>query len=186
MLTLIKPRLEYINEISVYKNYNIIHGETDLQKFENIKDWISFCHLMENKKTIPIKDWVEAEQFMLIDKNDSLLNQKQLAKNQKKGGIIGMVNFRHYLNDYLAEYGGHIGYGINPFERQKGYGKQMLLLCLTKCWEFGLNKVLILCDYNNIASQKTILACSGIFERTIKENRSTINKAKNRYWINRP
>ncbi|MEG2634119.1 MAG: hypothetical protein RSA97_05950, partial [Oscillospiraceae bacterium] len=68
------------------------------------------CRLMENKDTVPNPAWVEAEQFMLIQKGT-----KQ---------ILGMINFRHYLNDYLAEYAGHIGYGVCPTERKKVTQKQ--------------------------------------------------------------
>lgn len=44
--------------------------------------------------------------------------------------ILGIINIRHALNDYLLTYGGHIGYSIRPSERQKGYGKIQLLLAL--------------------------------------------------------
>ncbi len=33
--------------------------------------------------------------------------------------IIGMVDIRHNLNDFLRDFGGHIGFGVRPFERMK-------------------------------------------------------------------
>ena len=33
--------------------------------------------------------------------------------------LLGAVNIRHYLSDYLLQYGGHIGDGIRPSERRK-------------------------------------------------------------------
>ena len=59
--------------------------------------------------------------------------------------IIGMVNIRHYLNDYLRKFGGHIGYGIRPTERRKGYNKIQLYLTLLKAQKLGLDKVMLGC-----------------------------------------
>lgn len=169
-LILIKPSEEYIEEIRAYRKAFFeggghFNGDSGLRKFEDIGAWIELCHLMEHKETAPNPEWVEADQFMMVKKGDKR--------------ILGMINFRHYLNDYLAEYGGHIGYGVRPSERRKGYAKAMLTLCLERCREYGLSKVLITCDENNEGSRRTILACGGIFERTVDEDDVRLQ----RYWI---
>ena len=41
-----------------------------------------------------------------------------------------MVNIRHYLNEELSKFGGHIGYSIRPTERNKGYAHEQLKLAL--------------------------------------------------------
>ena len=65
--------------------------------------------------------------------------------------IVGMIQVRHYFNEYLEKYGGHIGYSITPSERCKGYTKEMLQLTLPECKKMGINKVLITCvDTNEI------------------------------------
>ena len=60
--------------------------------------------------------------------------------------LLGAVNIRHYLNDYLLQYGGHIGDGIRPSERGKGYATEMIRLALIECKRLGIDKVLMVCD----------------------------------------
>ena len=75
--------------------------------------------------------------------------------------IIGMVNIRLALNDFLREEGGHIGYSIRPTERQKHYGTEMLKDALKVCETIGIREVLVSCDKSNIASAKVIQNCNG-------------------------
>jgi predicted acetyltransferase len=93
--------------------------------------------------------------------------------------IIGAINIRHYLNDYLLSYGGHIGYGIRPTQRKKGYAVQMLSMALPIAKELGIEKALLTCDKENIASAKTIQKNGGILENEVIEEGKMIQ----RYWI---
>jgi len=79
--------------------------------------------------------------------------------------IVGMINIRLALNDFLRKEGGHIGYCIRPTERRKGYGTQMLRETLAFCRTIGLCDVRISCDKTNIASAGVIKNCGGILER---------------------
>lgn len=67
---------------------------------------------------------------------------------------MGAVNIRHRLNEKLLNSGGHIGYGIRPSERRKGYASVLLALTLEITRDMGLNKVLLVCDKGNVASEK--------------------------------
>ncbi|WP_312667561.1 hypothetical protein [Tissierella praeacuta] len=33
---------------------------------------------------------------------------------EKDKKIVGMIQFRHYFNEFLEKYGGHIGYSVRP------------------------------------------------------------------------
>jgi predicted acetyltransferase len=93
--------------------------------------------------------------------------------------ILGAIDIRYALNDYLYNYGGNIGYGIRPTERKKGYATEMLRLALDICREKGIDKVLITCKKSNTGSAKTMIKNGGILENEVFENGELIQ----RYWI---
>lgn len=93
--------------------------------------------------------------------------------------IYGALHIRHELNDYLLSYGGHIGYGIRPCERKKGYASKMLLLSLQIVKNMGIKKALVTCDKVNIASAKTIINNGGLLENEVVEE----GEVTQRYWI---
>lgn len=95
------------------------------------------------------------------------------------GRILGAVNLRHRLNDYLLNFGGHIGYGVRPSERRKGYAAQMLALALEESRKLGLSRVLITCDKENTGSARTIQKNGGVLENEIPED----SQITQRYWI---
>ena len=76
--------------------------------------------------------------------------------------LIGAVNIRHYLNESLKRSGGHIGDGIRPSERRKGYATEMIRLTLIECRKLGIEKVLMTCDKDNIGSAKSIIKNGGV------------------------
>ena len=92
-----------------------------------------------------------------------------------------MLAVRHFLNETLEKYGGHIGYSIRPSERRKGYAKKMLKAALPFCRELGLRQVLITCREDNIASERTILANGGVYESTVREPEKDVRLK--RFWI---
>ncbi len=92
-----------------------------------------------------------------------------------------MLNLRHYLNDYLEQFGGHIGYSVRKSERQKGYATEMLSLALGEAKKLGLSRVLVTCDRENTGSAKTILNNGGVLENEVFDpNDGTVTQ---RYWI---
>jgi predicted acetyltransferase len=95
--------------------------------------------------------------------------------------VIGRVSLRHELNANLLKDGGHLGYGIVPSERRKGYAKEVLRRTLPFARSVGLNKILLTCDDDNIGSWRTIEANAGILQDKLFEPGMKVSKR--RYWI---
>ncbi|MBF0713565.1 GNAT family N-acetyltransferase [Gemella sp. GH3] len=151
---------------SFLKDEESIHGASGLEKTDSLV-WLKNQPLFKSYKTIPNKNFVTAHTFVLTNNTE----------------IIGIINLRHELNDYLFNFGGHIGYSINKKFRNQGYGKLLLKNCLDYAFnELGLNKVLITCNENNIASKKLIISCGGILENIITDPTDN-NIMTERYWI---
>ena len=110
-------------------------------------------------------DFVEFSTFWLVDDSNR---------------ILGVIEIRHRLNAALLFRGGHIGYGIRPTERRKGYAGKMLALGLKQCRIIGIPRVLITCWKDNIGSVKTITKNRGFLDFEDTDN----GVAFQRYWIN--
>ena len=169
-LKLIKGSYEYkeqiIDMLKEWKEYNDTHdtNHSPWAIFKNSLD--DFDDYLSNLDTDEPKDgFVPDSTFFCIDEQRNI--------------IVGAVNIRHYLNEYLLLHGGHIGDGIRPSERRKGYATQMIGLALEECKKFGIKKVLMVCDKDNIGSAKSIIKNGGILENELNEN----GKIEQRYWI---
>ena len=168
-IILVKPDLSYADEIIKYKEESlaeslIINGSAGLDRFSSIEDWLEELKKRSCEDTVP-KGLVPSSTY--------------LAVREKDNYIVGMIDIRHYLNEYLTQVGGHIGYGVRKTERNKGYAKQMLKLALEKCKELKIKKVLITCDEDNIASEKVILSANAKLE----DIRNVDVENKKRFWI---
>ena len=168
-IILVKPDLSYADEIIKYKEESlaespIINGSAGLDRFSSIEIWFEELKKKSCEDTVP-KGLVPSSTY--------------LAVREKDNYIVGMIDIRHYLNEYLTQVGGHIGYGVRKTERNKGYAKQMLKLALEKCKELKIKRVLITCDEDNIASEKVILSANAKLE----DIRNVDGENKKRFWI---
>ena len=166
---LIYPTVDFCKEIENYRNEMIqnndsFDGCSDLRKFENMEKWVQYTYDLQDKNKIP-PHYVTAEQYLLV--------------NEKKR-ILGMIQLRHELNDYLLEIGGHIGYSVRPSERRKGYATRILSYALKECKKLGLDKVILGCYKKNIGSAKTIIKNGG---KLIREE-DYIKQVNDNYTIN--
>lgn len=145
--------IEYINEFVLYKSN--INGTGALDKilegysFEQV---LERCLNMENEEYSKKFERCPARTFLLIRESDNK--------------IVGSINIRWNLNEKMLQFGGHIGYGIRPTERRKGYNKINLYLGILEARRLGLEKVMLDCDVNNLGSDRTLKALGGKLERT--------------------
>ena len=94
---------------------------------------------------------------------------------------IGRLSIRHKLNDHLLKIGGHIGYDIRPSKRSRGYGTAILRLGLPKAKELHVERALLTCNENNVASLKIIRKAGGVLES--KAPNPEAGPDKMRFWI---
>jgi predicted acetyltransferase len=91
---------------------------------------------------------------------------------------LGTLVVRHELTPDLAEAGGHVGYHIVAPWRRAGHATRMLAAGLAECRRLGLERVLVTCDVENVASRKVILANGGV-----PDGRA---HGEDRFWIDVP
>ena len=101
--------------------------------------------------------------------------------DDEKDEIIGASNLRHYLTEEGLKTWGHIGYGIRPSKRNKGYGTKLLQMTLEKAKGIRLGRVLLGAYVDNIASWKVMEKCGAEFEKIVIEEETGLQIK--RYWI---
>lgn len=169
-LQLVKPSLDYEVQILAYREESWqadgrqLHGVGGLDAL-TVPQWLSLLKQKEREETCPVG---------LVP--DSVFLCVRILDNR----LVGLINIRHRLNDYLSRFGGHIGYAIRPDERGRGYATEQLRLGLLECGKLGIDPVLLTCLEDNAASRRTILKNGGVFEGVRqREDGSRFE----RYWI---
>lgn len=147
-----------------YYNETGIHGGAELTQFNesNFDKWLDYVYAPAGTNTFGY-DKVADDTFLIL-KNDI---------------VVGIVNVRYELNEFLLNIGGHIGYSTHPDFQGQGIAKAALAYALTVLKNKGNDKALITCDDKNIGSAKVIEANGGILENTVPFGNQTVR----RYWI---
>ena len=160
--------LEYMEEHQKYQSdINGAGGFDKVLDGVTYEDFLEKDFKMENKEYANSINKCPRKTFFLIRKHDNKL--------------IGMISIRYDLTEELLQFVGHIGYGIRPTERGKGYNKINLYLGLIEAQKLGLPRVILGCSVSNTPSDKTIQALGGILERC--EVDPSDNTLSNVYWI---
>ena len=162
MIKLIKPSKEYFNQLIKLKhdfinnNESRIQGSGSLDRYENLDEWLKSINEIEkglNKKIVPTT-------YYLILFDDE---------------VVGTISMRHYLTKDLEEFGGHIGYSIKPSVRRKGFATEALKVLL-HLYKDKYDDILIMCEADNIASNKTVIANGGLLINQIEKFGLKINR----------
>lgn len=170
MIKLVKPSIEFklsfINMINDYKRNNEKKYTSDYFTINfNFEEYLRDKEKAEKGLELP-QGCVPTTEWWLINENIE---------------IIGTVRLRHRLGEDNKYEGGHIGYDISPRFRRRGFGTKILELALEEAKKFGIEKVLVTCDADNIGSMKIIKSNNGIFEKEAISADS--GKIFHRYWI---
>lgn len=150
---------EHLFEMLTEWKNDIIENHTDTSPWkiwEN--DFHNFAYYVNNldTKKETKNGWVPDTTLFCLDKDRNI--------------FVGAVNIRHYLNEELLKTGGHIGYGIRPGERRKGYATAMLSLAVEECQKTGIHEILVCCDKNNTGSAKAIIRNGGTLENEVEKD----------------
>lgn len=175
-IELVEPQEKYADDIWRFRQ-EILEYDADsedrfagcmsLDTSKSAEEWIRICELRKSEETCgDVGTTVPSHMYLAVRKDDNK--------------IVGVIDLRHHINHpVLGTWGGHCGYSVRPSERGKGYAKEMLRLNVLNAKELGIPQLLITCDVTNKASEKTILANGGVYEKTIDVDGCKMK----RYWI---
>lgn len=93
--------------------------------------------------------------------------------------IVGIGSLRHRLSPWMAQFGGHIGYRVRPSMRRRGLGAVLLRLLLDQARLRGIDRALVVCTPENIASQGVLRRNGAVFDGEV----STEGHRLWRYWV---
>lgn len=154
-------------------------------EFQNANDEYPF-EGVSNLKNVLTKSFEEFYDDLEVNKHIDKIypeyaNQTTYVLVDEQNHIYGLTNLRHELKGKLLEIGGHVGYGIRPSERNRGYATLQLKLLLEKIKELGIEQALITCRENNIGSKKTMEKFIGVSDTLVPSMHEGIMEY--RYWI---
>lgn len=153
---LVRPTIQLREQALDYREEHFKNGETVingselLDQIENYEEWLSSVTLNTDSKTVN-ENWVVTDTFFALRKSDNM--------------IIGVIDLRHTLNDYLKDFG-NCGYSVRPSERKKGYATEMLHQLIKVAKKIGMKELQISVEKTNIGSIKVIEKNGGVYERS--------------------
>lgn len=155
-INLVRPTLELKEKALSYREEHYRHGEKVIygselfDKTESYEEWLSAVTQNADPETVN-ENWVVTDTFFAVRQSD--------------GRIIGIIDLRHTLNEFLKDLG-NCGYSVRPSERKKGYATEMLRQLIRVAKEAEMNELHISVEKENMASVKVIQKNGGVYERS--------------------
>ncbi len=155
-INLVRPTLELKEKALAYRGEHfqqgekVIYGSELFDKTESYEEWLSAVTRNTDPETVN-ENWVVTDTFFAVRKSD--------------GRIIGIIDLRHTLNEFLKDLG-NCGYSVRPSERKKGYATEMLRQLIWVAKEAEMNELHISVEKENVASVKVIQKNGGVYERS--------------------
>ena len=167
-MELITPTMEHKEAALAFRQEHIDRGEQHIHGSSSLQDAASY------------EAWLAKIEASAADVSNEEYVRATVYFGMHEGNIVGVLQIRHDLNQFLCDTYGNIGYNVRPTERRKGYATRMLALALEQCRVLGRKEVLINCDKTNAASAKTITKNGGVFAREFTDPDGDIVQ---QYWI---
>ncbi len=132
----------------------------------SLHQWIDWCHDQFSTK--------DAEQFILSNRLNWVKSDAYGfgIYDRQQNQLVGMVAINEFYRVFNMA---SLGYWIADRHQKKGYGKEALDALIEFCFsQLKLTRLEIVCDVDNIDSQKLALSC-GALKENIARNRFVFN-----------
>ena len=101
-LSLVKPDQTYLEQIADFRREFLAAGSSmdgcgPLHRMEDPMEWLLEREAASRLETLP---------------PGRVLSTQMLCVRETDGRLVGMIQLRPILNDYLKKYAGHIGYSV--------------------------------------------------------------------------
>ena len=166
ILTYRLPTLEDRDALCAYVEEHYTNGEHSISTSMHLTsmgydDWVA---QINRNAEVPNGDWGRSYTLLCF------------------GGekLVGLLSIRFELTEELIKKYGHIGYGVRPGERRKGYASAMLRYALSICREKGLKQVEAGCFRENEASAKTLIRNGG---KLVRESEDCSEGKMSQYYL---
>ena len=156
-ISLVRPTIEMIQKALEYRKEHfdkgemIINGSELFDKIESYEEWLEKVNDNLSPDTVD-SNWVVTDTFFAVNKNER---------------IVGIIDLRHSLNDFLKDFG-NCGYSVRPTERRKGYATEMLHQIILYARKVGLLELNLSVERDNEPSIKTIIKNGGQYYRSFE------------------
>lgn len=137
-----------------------ISSEMDLVSPEGFAAWVGDRLRRTHRHGTPCPPWPHGSPRWIVE----------------DGQVLGGIVLRHVFDDHV----GQIGYGVRPSARRRGLASWALAEMLVEArLALGVDRVLVPCLADNVASARTIEHVGGVLEQVRDEEHGPVR----RYWV---